>query len=146
MLLATGWGGLAAAAQPLAVFPGEHWDQVPGPDPQGWSSAKLEAAHDFAQAIGSAALFVVHQGRVVDDWGQTTQRFKAHSIRKSFLSALYGIPDAAAKICLRDTMAALDIDDNEPGLTAGEKEATVADLLKARSGVYHPALYETDAM
>ncbi len=146
VLLATGWGGLAAAAQPLAVFPGEHWDQVPGPDPQGWSSAKLEAAHDFAQAIGSAALFVVHQGRVVDDWGQTTQRFKAHSIRKSFLSALYGIPDAAAKICLRDTMAALDIDDNEPGLTAGEKEATVADLLKARSGVYHPALYETDAM
>ncbi len=146
VVLAAGWVGLAAGGQPLAVFPGAHWDQVPGPDPQGWSSAKLQAAHDFAKSIGSAALFVVHQGRVVDDWGQTTQRFKAHSIRKSFLSTLYGIPGAAAKIGLSDTMGELGIDDNEPGLTAREKEATVADLLKARSGVYHPALYETDSM
>jgi len=145
-LLAAGWIGLAAAAPPSAHFPGAHWDQVPGPDSQGWSSAKLQAVHDFAQAIGSAALFVVHQGRVVDDWGQTTQRFKTHSVRKSFLNALYGIPDAAAKICLNDTMAELGIDDNDPQLTAREKEATVADLLKARSGVYHSALYETDAM
>jgi hypothetical protein len=28
-------------------------------------------------------------------------------------------------------------------LSAEEKKATVLDLLKARSGVYHPALYET---
>ncbi len=145
-LLAAGWLGLAAAAQTPASFPGAHWDQVPGPEPQGWSSAKLKAAHDFAESIGSAALFIVHRGRVVDDWGQTTERFKVHSIRKSFLSALYGIPAAAGKICLSDTLGELGIDDNEPRLTAREKEATVADLLKARSGVYHPALYETAAM
>ena len=145
-LLAAGWLGLAAEAQPLASFPGAHWDQVPCPEPQGWSSAKLEAAHHFAESIGSAALFVVHQGHVVDDWGQTTKRFNVHSIRKSFLSALYGVPDTAGKIRLSDTMGELGIDDNEPRLTAMEKEATVADLLKARSGIYHPALYETVSM
>ncbi len=43
-------------------------------------------------------------------------------------------------------MADLGIDDNAPRLTPMEKQATVADLLKARSGVYHPALYETEGM
>src|SRR5207247_606298 len=40
----------------------------------------------------------------------------------------------------------LGIDDSEPSLTPEEKKATLGDLLKARSGVYHPALYETPGM
>ena len=40
----------------------------------------------------------------------------------------------------------MGISHNEPGLTARDKQATVSDLLKARSGVYHPALYETEGM
>jgi CubicO group peptidase (beta-lactamase class C family) len=43
-------------------------------------------------------------------------------------------------------MEQLGIDDNEPSLDATEKTATVHDLLKARSGIYHVALYETAAM
>jgi CubicO group peptidase (beta-lactamase class C family) len=43
-------------------------------------------------------------------------------------------------------MAKLGIDDNPPSLTEVEKTATVRMLLQARSGVYHPALYETAAM
>lgn len=35
VLLAAGWAGLAAAAQEFAVFPGAHWDQVPGSAPAG---------------------------------------------------------------------------------------------------------------
>ena len=46
---------------------------------------------------------------------------------------------------LRDTLDEL-LDDDPPALTQVEKGATVHDLLAARSGVYHPALYETDAM
>ncbi len=44
---------------------------------------------------------------------------------------------------LSSTLGDLGIDDNAPSLTDIEKKATVVDLLKARSGVYHPALYET---
>ena len=47
---------------------------------------------------------------------------------------------------MSSTLAELGIDDNEPSLTDVEKRATVRDLLTARSGVYHPALYETPGM
>ncbi len=128
------------------VFPGAHWQQFESPEQAGWSSAKLAVAREYADSISSAAVFIVHQGRVVSEWGETTKRFNVHSIRKSFLSALYGIYVNEGKINLNATMAELGIDDNEPRLTMMEKQATVLDLLKARSGIYHPALYETDGM
>ncbi len=135
-----------AAAQPVTNFPAAHWDRVAHPETLGWATNKLAEAHACAQSIGSAALFVVHQGKVVDDWGATTNRFNVHSIRKSFLSALIGSCVASGTIRLTNTLEQLGVDDNEPKLTPAEKQATVADLLKARSGIYHPALYETEAM
>jgi CubicO group peptidase (beta-lactamase class C family) len=69
-----------------------------------------------------------------------------HSIRKSLLSALIGIAVDEHKIDLNAAIGSLDIDDNAPSLSSTEKTATVADLLKARSGIYHPALYETPGM
>ena len=72
--------------------------------------------------------------------------FKVHSIRKSFLSALYGIAVTDGEIKLDATLEQLGIEDNEPSLTPEEKQARVIDLLKARSGIYHAALYETPAM
>ncbi len=128
------------------VFPEAHWQKFDRPEQAGWSSEKLAAARQQADAIGSAAVFIVHRGKVVSEWGETTKRFNVHSIRKSLLSALYGIYVKEGKIELNATMAQLGIDDHEPRLTAMEKQATVDDLLKARSGVYHPALYETPGM
>ena len=89
---------------------------------------------------------IVQGGKVVDKWGKTKRPFKCHSMRKSILSALYGPHVASGKIKLASTLGELGIDDNAPSLTATEKKATVVDLLKARSGVYHPALYETKVM
>jgi CubicO group peptidase (beta-lactamase class C family) len=89
---------------------------------------------------------VILAGQVLDEWGETERRFNVHSIRKSFLSALYGTPVREGTISLSATMADLGIDDNEPSLTPLEKTATVGDLLKARSGIYHPALYESPRM
>lgn len=140
------WTGLALASPAGTVFPGAHWERVEHPGSLGWSSNALSSAHDYARAIGSAAVLVVHEGRVVDDWGETARRFNVHSIRKSFLSALMGLAVESGQVRLTHTLEQLGVDDNEPRLTPAEKQATVADLLKARSGVYHPALYETDAM
>lgn len=136
----------SASAGAENVFPGQTWPKVGKPEELGWSSERLAVARQHSVAISSAAVFVAHHGRVVAEWGETTKRFNIHSIRKSILSALYGMPGLAEKIDLNATMAELGIDDNEPRLTAIEKQATVRDLLKARSGVYHPALYETEAM
>lgn len=137
----------ASPATPSSpVFPGAHWEKVEHPEALGWATNTLTEANAHAQSIGSAALFVVHRGRVVNDWGATTQRFNVHSIRKSYLSALVGGCVASGAIPLTNTLEQLGIDDNAPSLTPAERQATVADLLKARSGVYHPALYETEAM
>lgn len=135
-----------ATAGKESVFPGQNWKVAARPGELGWSLEKLDAARRYADSIGTAAVFLVHHGEVVSDWGDTAKRCNVHSIRKSFLSALYGIPGPASRINLDDTMEQLGIDDNEPRLTAAEKQATVRDLLKARSGVYHPALYETESM
>jgi CubicO group peptidase (beta-lactamase class C family) len=64
------------------------------------------------------------------------------SVRKSLLNALIGNAVEHHEIELNATLATLGIDDNAPSLTAEEKSATVQELLEARSGVYHPALFE----
>src|SRR5215831_2591834 len=126
------------------VYPGASWARVPA-EQAGWSEEKLKEARAYAGTIQTAAVMIVAGGLVVDEWGDTTKRFNIHSVRKSFLSALYGIHVREGHIQLSKTLADLGIDDRSP-LTPLEKSATVSDLLKARSGVYHPALYETPGM
>jgi CubicO group peptidase (beta-lactamase class C family) len=74
------------------------------------------------------------------------RKYRVHSIRKPFLSALIGIYAGRGKINLDATLAELGIDDIPPSLTPEEKKATVRDLLKSRSGVYHEAAAETEGM
>jgi CubicO group peptidase (beta-lactamase class C family) len=127
-------------------FPGAAWKAIDKPERIGWSPAKLKEAEQYAATINTAAVMIVTRGRVLHEWGETATRFNVHSIRKSFLSALYGIHVSDGCIDLGRTMESLGVDDNQPSLTAEEKQATLHDLLKARSGVYHPALYETPGM
>jgi len=133
-------------AHAQARYPGKSWDKAVSPEALGWSADKLRVAREYAGTIKTAAVVIVVDGVVLDEWGEIAQRFNVHSIRKSFLSALYGIHVGEGQIQLDKTLGELGIDDNAPGLTEVERRATVADLLKARSGVYHPALYETPAM
>jgi CubicO group peptidase (beta-lactamase class C family) len=94
----------------------------------------------------SSAVLIVHHGKVIAEWGNTTKPMELASVRKSLLSALIGIAVADHQIKLDSTLAELGIDDNPPRLTEIEKGATVRELLQARSGVYHAALYETPGM
>jgi len=135
----------AASVTAEERYPGKEWARAESPAALGWSAEGLQKARDYAETIDTAAVLVVDDGVVVAEWGETTRKFRCHSIRKSFLSALYGIHVAEGRIQLSRTLAELGIDDND-ALTETEKQATVAELLQARSGVYHPALYETPAM
>jgi len=128
------------------IFPGSEWVRWPTPEAAGWSSSKLQSAQEHAVMLKTAAVMIVQGGRIVDDWGETRRPFKCHSMRKSILSALYGRHVASGKIRRSSTLGELGIDDNAPSLSVTEKQATIVDLLKARSGVYHPALYETKGM
>lgn len=93
----------------------------------------------------STAFMVIDDGYIIAEWGDTSRRVNVHSVRKSFLSALIGIYENEGKINLSSTLSDLKIDDLEK-LTSIEKEAKVSYLLKARSGIYHPAAYETKSM
>jgi CubicO group peptidase (beta-lactamase class C family) len=133
-----------AAAQDL--FPVEEWGRAESAEALGYSSAGLAAAQEYAGTIDTAAVMIIVNGQILDEWGETARKFNVHSIRKSLLSALYGIYVAEGNIDLNLTMEQLGVDDNEPSLSEFEKTATIHDLLKARSGIYHPALYESASM
>lgn len=128
------------------VYPGASWERVESLEEAGWSQPELDEARRYSTTIATAAVMIVAGGRIVDAWGEIDRRFNVHSIRKSFLSALYGIHVAGGTIDLSLTLEDLGIDDNEPSLTDVEKQAILHDVLKARSGVYHAALYETAGM
>jgi len=134
------------AGEPIGIYPGKSWRKTKTPEQLGWSSEKLDVARAYSKQIGSAAVMIVDDGVVVDAWGGITRKFRCHSMRKSLLSALIGIHVEEGHIDLSKTMRELGIDDNQPSLTETEKLATVSDLIKARSGIYHPALYESAGM
>ena len=141
------WIAACAPTQPAGPrYPGESWEVAESAEALGYSVNHLSDARAYTDTINTAAVMVIVDGMVLDQWGKIDREFNVHSIRKSFLSALYGIHVAEGAIDLSATMEDLGIDDNEPSLTETERRATVHDLIKARSGVYHPALYETAGM
>lgn len=114
--------------------------------PKPWNEVGMKKSREFSKTLDTAAVVIIQHGEVVDQWGAVAMPINCHSIRKSILSALYGLHVEKGTINLDATLQQLGIDDNEPSLTEVERSATVRDLLKARSGVYHPALYETAGM
>jgi len=128
------------------LYPDHTWQQVERPELLGFSSAKLKAARDYSQTIGTAAMMIVKDDLVVDAWGDVARKFLIHSMRKPIMSALVGIYAAKGCIDPSATMAGLGIDDSPPALSPMEKKARLFDLLKSRSGIYHPALGEAPSM
>ncbi len=135
-----------AAVEPHRIeFPGREWTRLSHPAAAGWNMAKLEEAHRLWETnSGTSAVMVVHRGAVVAAWGPTARPMEVRSIRKSLLSALYGIHLAAGELALGQTLGELGVDDSTP-LSPGERQARIADLLTSRSGVYLPAAKETSA-
>ncbi len=121
--------------------PADDWMRFTNVEDAGFDPAKLEAARETWEGIPSSAFLVIADGAVVASWGDVERRFMCHSVRKSFLSALYGIYWDRGEIELNKTLADLGIDDDPLPLLDAEKRARILDLLKARSGVFHPAAY-----
>ena len=128
------------------VTPGESWEMYATAEEAGFSSRRIADARAIYDKIGAAALLVVHDGAVLAAWGDVETRFMCHSVRKSFMSALYGPHVAEGRIDPDRTLRELKIDDIPPALSETEKQATVRDLLKSRSGIYHTAAYEPQHM
>lgn len=128
-------------------FPYEEvWEKVDQSELQkNWNIGRLQEAHNYAKQLNMAGAIVLYKGKILQEWGDTYKKIPIHSVRKSLLSVLYGNQVSNRIIDLNSTLNELGIDDVH-GLSDEEKEATVEMLLQARSGVYHPAAYETKGM
>jgi CubicO group peptidase (beta-lactamase class C family) len=89
---------------------------------------------------------IVHHGRVIAEWGDTHRRMDVASVRKSMLSALFGIAIEEGRVKLLDTLARLGIDDRQPSLTASENAGHARRSTRSRSGIYHPIDLEPAAV
>lgn len=138
------WSPLSTWADTSSSFPERTWRLSP-PEVSGWSSDAFKQADDLARGMGTDAYLVVHRGAIVHQFGDVSKPMNLFSGRKSVLSLLVGIAQVRQPLDLNTTLANLGIDDTST-LTEAEKTATVRQLLQARSGVYHPAAYETAAM
>ena len=119
---------LRAAARPLVA---------------GWSEIGLARFRQQARDLGVLGLVVVSGGQTLVSDGEVSRPLRIASIRKSILSALYGMIEPLPD--LDRTIGSLGIDDNTP-LTELEKTATIRQLLQARSGIYIPSSAESPAM
>lgn len=133
----------ASPHQPLAN-PGRAWEPMRDPETQGYPLVGLSALRKTLAAGQTTGMMVVVGGRVLFEYGDTTETSYVASVRKSLISMLYGKQVASGAIPLDATLDELGIDDTG-GLLPRERQATVGDLLTARSGVYHPAANLGDA-
>jgi len=142
--LAQVWGQVdAQKTQTETLWPGKTWTVASSPEAAGWSSEKLAAAKAYGDSIHTSAVMIVQGGEVVSQWGDYDKKITSYSIRKSLISALYGIYSSDGVIDVNQTLEQLGIDDSPNPLTKQEKQARVVDLLRSRSGVYHPVDFES---
>ena len=137
---------ITSAEKTKNAYPEKDWAKAKNPEDLGWSSEKLKLAKEYSETLDTESFLLIDDGIIVTEWGDTNRKLNVRSVRKSLLSGLIGIAVDEKKMNLDSTMEELGIDDNEPKLTKEEKQARVSDLLKARSGVYHLAAYETAGM
>jgi CubicO group peptidase (beta-lactamase class C family) len=125
-----------------AQNPGKTWQKYRTPEEAGWSSKQLKELYNRSRA---SAMMIVHNGKVAAVFGDIKRRYKCHSVRKSFLNALYGIYVNKGVIKLDKTIGELGIKARIP-LTEMEQRARVRHLLQSRSGIYIPSAAETAYM
>jgi len=145
---------LSAACAPIppsgtipveADYPGAEWQRIADPATVGYSPAGLDSALTMVRSLRTSALLVTVGGRSLLEYGDLAETSYVASVRKSLLSMLFGRYVENGTVRLDETLAHIGIDD-VGGLLPIEREATVEDLLTARSGVYHAASNAGDAL
>jgi CubicO group peptidase (beta-lactamase class C family) len=133
----------ADSTRKTTVFPSREWTRVDAQS-AGTTTQRLEALRARVRAGQTTGMMIVAGGRLLFEYGDTAEVSYVASVRKSIISMLYGKYVTNGTIPLTKTLRALHIDD-KGGLLRSELDATVEDLLTARSGVYHPAANLGDA-
>jgi len=121
------------------------WPVADNPEAAGFSSTGLVNVEELLQASDASAFLAVSEGSVAFQYGQIGRRYAAHSIRKSLVGSLFGGEVESGRLNLDSTVQELGINDKSPLLPL-ERQATLRQLLQSRSGIYHPAAGDGDAL
>ncbi|MEO8027957.1 MAG: serine hydrolase [Bryobacteraceae bacterium] len=127
-----------------ADFPAKDWKRAEKAEPYGFSTRRLATLTPYLQTLDTSAMMVIAGGRVVFEYGDVKKVSYLASCRKSVLAMLYGKYVKSGQIPLNKTLREMEFTD-VGGLLPKELDATVEDLITARSGVYHPASNGGDA-
>jgi CubicO group peptidase (beta-lactamase class C family) len=132
--------GIASAQFPTA----KSWEFAEHPLQKGCNQGQLDQLHKFIHdSTQMTSFMIVQHGKIVFDYGDLEENSYIASCRKSILAMIYGAHIRSGEINLDKTLKDLGIDDIG-GLLPVEKEATVRDIISARSGVFHEASYPGD--
>ena len=124
-----------------AVWPGATWDSIRDPRIAGWTRAGLDSVRAVLSTKATTGFVAIVGGRELMTYGNIDTVTYIASARKSVLSMLFGKYVRNGTVDLNKSLADLGMDDIG-GLTDQERQATVKDLITARSGVFHPASNE----
>ncbi len=103
----------------------------------GFSQKKLDDLSNYLkEKSATTGMVVLYDGQVVYEYGNVEEISYLASCRKSVLAMLYGKYIEDGTIDLSQSIGDLGIDEDD-GLLPSEKEATVNDIITARSGVFH---------
>ncbi len=103
----------------------------------GFKKSTLEEITQYLKLNSeTTGMLVLHDGKVVYEYGNIEEVSYNASCRKSILSMLYGKYVENGTIDLNQTIGDIGIDEKDE-LLPQEKEATVNDIITARSGVFH---------
>jgi CubicO group peptidase (beta-lactamase class C family) len=115
------------------------------PESKGYSSSRLDTLRTFLDKSGTSSMIILIDGDVIFEYGNTSKKHLIHSIRKCLLNSLIGIAVEQGKIDTSLTLKELKLQD-KPMLSDFELNARIADLLKSKSGIYHPAAAMSQGM
>ena len=118
------------------VFPNQNWSYNEDSEADGWNLKKMEEFNRYIiDSTKITGLVIIHKGQIVFDYGDIEENSYIASCRKSVLAMLYGKYVENGDINLDETLNELGIQDVKEMLPI-EKEATIRDLISARSGIY----------
>jgi len=121
------------------TFPDEDWERNPYVEFSGWDTAKLNALRAYVvDSTATTGMMLIHDGKVILEYGNLTENSYIASCRKSILAMLYGKYVEDGTIDLDMSLNELDVDEIEL-LLKNEKETTIKDIISSRSGVFLPA-------
>ena len=102
----------------------------------GWDEREIEKISEYLSTTEFDAFVAMAGEKLIMEWGVSDELINCASVRKSIVSVLYGIAASKGLIDLDAPLSDSGIDDAKAPLTDIEKQATVRDLLKSRSGIY----------